>query len=82
MANLFNIKNFLKLSFGVNVKVHISHQKKFCKDSFQIYSVPKFRPEAGVLGYCNCKKLKHRQWNDKIIPRGPHYRDGHKCDNH
>ena len=32
MPSLLKIKNFLKSSFGVNVKVHISHQKKFCKD--------------------------------------------------
>ena len=34
MMNLLKIRNFLKSSFGVNVKVHISHQKKFCKAMF------------------------------------------------
>ena len=34
MMNLLKIRIFLKSSFGVNVKVHISHQKKFCKAMF------------------------------------------------
>ena len=34
MTSLLKSKNFLKSSFGVDVKVHISHQKKFCKDMF------------------------------------------------
>ena len=34
MMSLLKIKNVLKSSFGVNVKVHISHQKKFCKAMF------------------------------------------------
>ena len=34
MMNLLKIRNFFKSSFGVNVKVHISHQKKFCKAMF------------------------------------------------
>ena len=33
-SSLLKIKIFLKSSFGVNVKVHISHQKMFCKDMF------------------------------------------------
>ena len=34
MMNLLKIRKFFKSSFGVNVKVHISHQKKFCKAMF------------------------------------------------
>ena len=34
MMNLLKIRNFSKSSFGVNVKGHISHQKKFCKAMF------------------------------------------------
>ena len=32
--NSLKSRNFFKSSFGVNVKVHISHQKKFCKAMF------------------------------------------------
>ena len=34
MMNLLKIRKFFKSSFGVNVKVHISHQKIFCKAMF------------------------------------------------
>ena len=34
MTSFLKIENVLKSSFGVSVKVHISHQKKFCKDMF------------------------------------------------
>ena len=34
MTSLLKIKNLSKSSFGINVKVHISHQKKFRKDMF------------------------------------------------
>ena len=33
MTSFLKIENVLKSSFGVSVKVHISHQKKFCKDT-------------------------------------------------
>ena len=31
MMSLLKIKNFLKSSFGVNVKMHISHKKSFVR---------------------------------------------------
>ena len=43
MTSMLKIKNFSKSSYGVNVKVHINHQKTFCKvHSVQISSVLKF----------------------------------------
>ena len=34
MTSFLKIKIFFKSSYGVSVKVHISHQEKFCKDMF------------------------------------------------
>ena len=34
MMSLLKSKDVLKSSFGIDVKVHICHPKKFCKDMF------------------------------------------------